>query len=487
MYEFLKSLSDKDVCQSMGICSIDPTVSALEELMTCELREMSFYIVKLHELGEVNKEIESHLARALSIIMINTSFNKEEFKNYLKKLCQDKQKIKDKYVEYCKYNHVTCELIGLGYDLCEDATLSDMTKQGEFKMQNKYKNIPIERQRLLELITLFSKTTAIVLDFLKKVKEDTSEYDFELIRFFSLTNLTSTRCEKLKRRILEFSKIAYKIQEETNYLYEKRYGKRQSTRIQLSGVKGKSILVSGPDLVELEKVLDTIGEREINVYTNSMMFIAHTYPKFKKYKKLIGQIGTSDVGKDFSDFPGAILITQNFLQKIDNVLRGVIYSNKIITPSRIFKIKDDNYEPLIESALNLEGYLENENKKSVDIIHDFDEIENTLKSLEKKEVVVVVGEENTKENILEFNDKKIINLSCPIESDLIIFTLNKCQELNIKTDLFFTSCSISSINTLMSTLFMELNGIWLTNCSSSFINPHVSEALSEDFGVNIIS
>ena len=42
MYEFLKNLSDKSNCQSMGICSIDPTVSAIEELLLSQIRETSF-------------------------------------------------------------------------------------------------------------------------------------------------------------------------------------------------------------------------------------------------------------------------------------------------------------------------------------------------------------------------------------------------------------------------------------------------------------
>ena len=62
----------------------------------------------------------------------------------------------------------------------------------------------------------------------------------------------------------------------------------------------------------------------------------------------------------------------------------------------------------------------------------------------------------------------------------------ECKDLNIKTDLFFTSCSISSINTLLCTLFMNLENTYLVNCSSSIISPHVLESLESDFRVNII-
>ena len=75
----------------MGICSIDPTVSAIEELLLSQIREISFYIIKLRELGLKNKEIENRLIKGLSIIMVNTSFDKEDFINFLETLCADKK------------------------------------------------------------------------------------------------------------------------------------------------------------------------------------------------------------------------------------------------------------------------------------------------------------------------------------------------------------------------------------------------------------
>ncbi len=470
----------------MGICSIDPTVSAIEELLLSQIREISFYIIKLRELGLKNKEIENRLIKGLSIIMVNTSFDKEDFINFLETLCADKKSAKERYMAHCRANHLSCELIDSDYDISKIKSINEMIEIGETKMQNKYRGVSPDKARLFELITVFAKTSAIILELLKKVKEDTSDFDFETIRFFALTNSLSTRVEKLKRRILEFSKTGYQILSETNSAYEKHFGKRESAKVLLSALEGKAILVSGPDLCELEKLLDTIDDREINVYTNSSMFIAHTYPEFKKYKNLKGNLGTSDTQSDFANFPGAILITRNFTHKIDSLLRGTMYSNKVIAPNRVFKIKNDDYEPLIEAALKLEGFRENEKKKYLEIKHSFDKIEQTLNELQNKSVVIVVGENSNTGDIQEFGGKKIINLDCPIESDLLLFTLEKCKNLNIKVDLFFTSCSISAINILMSVLFMELENIFFVNCSSSLISPHVLEALEKDFSVKII-
>ena len=486
MYEFLKNLSEKSNCQSMGICSIDPTVSAIEELLLSQIRQTCFYIIKLRELGQFNREIENNIIKGLSIVMLNTSFDKDDFMCFLAQLCKDKNATKERYMNICKQNRQPCELINTDEDFCEKSNLSAMIKIGEEKLQNKYRGVNNEKQRLLELITIFAKTSSIILQLLKKVKPDTSDFDFEVIRFFSLTNSISNRCEKLKRRILEFSKIGYQIQQQTSDFYENRYGKRTSAKILTTPIEGKAILISGPDIFELEKLLETIGNREINVYTNSLMYIAHTYPKFKKYKNLKGHLGTQNPQIDFSDFPGAILLTQNFSQKIDNLLRGTMYSNKTIAPNRMFKIKNNDYEPLIQSALKLDGFKKTKNKKYLELPHDFTKIETTLNELKDSSVVIIVGENSSTEDIQDFNGKKIINLDCPVETDLLLSTLKKCKDLNIKTDLFFTSCSISSINTLLCTLFMNLENTYLVNCSSSIISPHVLESLESDFEVNII-
>ena len=73
MYKYFKNISDKSACLFSGVCSIHPTISALYEAMLSEIREASFYIVKLKEFGFTNINAMSELIEALSIFMINTN------------------------------------------------------------------------------------------------------------------------------------------------------------------------------------------------------------------------------------------------------------------------------------------------------------------------------------------------------------------------------------------------------------------------------
>lgn len=486
MFDFLKNITDKNTCQSMGICSIDPTVSAIEELLLSQARQASFYLTKLKEINTTLNDVQDKITKALSIVMINTSFDQKDFLNFLNELIEAKNKAKEIYKNYCKKLRINCELIDFEEENYTQKTISELIKIGEEKIQNKYNGVCEKNKRLFELITFASKTASINIEQLKKLTNDTQELEFEIIRFFSLTNLLTTRTEKLKRRICEFSKISFKLQKILNTTEDTRWGERVSTIIDTNIKQGKAILVSGPDTIELEMLLEAIGEREINVYTNSQMILAHTYPYFKKYKNLKGHLGSPDTQFDFANFPGATLITKNFLQKIDNLLRGTLYSNKIIAPNRVFKIKNNDYEPLIQAALKSEGYTTDIKSDEIEIKYPKKEIEQTLGTLKEKEVIIILGRNYELQDISEWNDKKIINLDCAIEKDLFVLTLEICEELNIKTKIFFTHCTMNSLNLLFSTLHKKPQEIYLTNCSSALINPHVTEAMEKDFNAKIL-
>jgi hydroxylamine reductase (hybrid-cluster protein) len=81
--------------------------------------------------------------------------------------------------------------------------------------------------------------------------------------------------------------------------------------------KGKAILVSGHDLKDLEEILKQSEGKGIFVYTHGEMLPAHGYPGLKKYSHFYGHYGTAwqNQTREFENFPGAILMTTNCLQR----------------------------------------------------------------------------------------------------------------------------------------------------------------------------
>lgn len=70
-------------------------------------------------------------------------------------------------------------------------------------------------------------------------------------------------------------------------------GKPEPTEVPRTPVEGKAILVSGHDLMVLQRLLEQSKGKNVNIYTHSEMLPAFGYPAFKKYPHLVANFGTA--------------------------------------------------------------------------------------------------------------------------------------------------------------------------------------------------
>ena len=492
MYEFFKNIAEKNACQLSGVCSIHPSVNSLYELLLSEARELAFYLVKLNEFKMSNKEAVILLIDVLSIFLINTSFNQKKYIELFKKLNSYKKEVKKSYIGYCSNNQLPCEIMNANFEINDNITINELIEFSQNNIVIRQKNCDKKKFRLFELITIFARLAAIDVVKIKKFEQNFNDFDYEIIRFFALTNGYSIRDEKILRRILEFSNSALKIREMLFKVYKERFGDKENASVNISPSKGHCILVSGDDLDELQKLLNTLEnmkieglfEDDVNVYTNGALFLAHFYPYFKNNRFLKGHYGTDNAEYDFSVFPGSILITQNFIQKIDSLYRGEIFSNKIISFSKVFDIQNDNYNPVVQSALKLDGFNKDLEKKYIDVNYDIKDVNKIIEEFKENEVVIITGKVDF-ETLSVYENKKIINLNCPCEADILIEAIKKLKAKNVKITLFFAQCNLTSLFMVLS-LLGQVDEILLSNCPQALINPHVIEALKDDFSVKII-
>ena len=139
---------------------------------------------------------------------------------------------------------------------------------------------------------------------------------------------------------------------------------------------------------------------------------------------------------------------------------------------------------MINSCLNIEGYVKNQEKKYLKVNYDYEEIEKTIQNLEDEEVILIAGKLDDN-YIGEYKEKKIITFNCPLEEDILIKSIKSLKEKNIKITIFFSQCNLPILDIILSILNEKID-IYLAQCSSFLINPHVIEALKEDFNVTII-
>lgn len=493
MLDYIKSLkkqgeefSSAANCLSGGICTVDPTLSALEELLLNEVKQISYYLVKAKEFGFENESIAAQAIKALTITLVNTSFSEKEYSSVLESLIENKKEAKKIYLHICKNNPTSCEVVNFPDDinLGKKYSIARLIKEGEKYLALRAKGISTEKNGLLKLIILLTRTSAENIQRIKAFEPDYTKHDFEILRFFSLKNFPSTRTDKLKRRILEFAEIALDIRKKLTAVIEDRYGQKTNAKVLLSAKAGKSILVSGSNLKELEDLLIAAADKDVNIYTHDNLLVAHSYPKFREYKNLVGHWASENTLHDFANFKGVVYLTKTSYQKIDNLYRGLIYASDEIGTRGIGKITNGNYEPLIQSALRHEGFEEDEPEKIGHFEYNKEKVEQVLET--KKDIIVFVG---NSENV-DFTDlvgnKAIINLQYPIEADLLIPIVEKVIKSKIDVTIFFTRCERLIVSYLLCLVRAGIDKIYFSKCPISIMNPYIIDTLSANFDIQVV-
>jgi hydroxylamine reductase len=97
------------------------------------------------------------------------------------------------------------------------------------------------------------------------------------------------------------------------------------------------------------------------------MLPCHGYPELKKYDHFYGHYGTAwqNQAKEFAAFPGAILMTTNCIQKPKEAYKDNIFTTGLVGWPGVIHIAGKNFAPVIEKALELPGFTEDTEGKSV--------------------------------------------------------------------------------------------------------------------------
>ena len=145
------------------------------------------------------------------------------------------------------------------------------------------------------------------------------------------------------------------------------YGHPVPTQVPLGPKRGKAILISGHDLKDLEELLKQTQGKGINIYTHGEMLPTHAYPELKKYPHFYGHYGTAwqNQRKEFADFPGAILMTTNCIQRPKESYLDNIFTTGLVGWPGATHIADKNFSPVIDKALSMPGFPEDAAGKSV--------------------------------------------------------------------------------------------------------------------------
>jgi hydroxylamine reductase len=137
-----------------------------------------------------------------------------------------------------------------------------------------------------------------------------------------------------------------------------KYGHPEPTKVSVTNVKGKCILVSGHDLHDLELILQQTDGKGINVYTHGELLPAHGYPGLKKYKHLVGNYGGAwQLQKlEFTTFPGPIVVTTNCIIEPKKSYKDRIFTRNVVGWPGVKHIEGDDFSEVVSMAEQMEGF-----------------------------------------------------------------------------------------------------------------------------------
>ncbi|QIB70694.1 hydroxylamine reductase [Aminipila butyrica] len=169
--------------------------------------------------------------------------------------------------------------------------------------------------------------------------------------------------EDLLPVVLEVGEVNLKCMALLDKANTETYGTPVPTTVPMKVEKGPFIVISGHDLYDLKQLLEQTKGKGINIYTHGEMLPAHGYPLLKEYEHLKGNFGTAwqNQQKEFDNLPGAILFTTNCLMPVKSSYADRVFTTEVVSYPELVHIGEDkNFTPVIEKALALGGFAEDQ-------------------------------------------------------------------------------------------------------------------------------
>ncbi|NMC62624.1 MAG: hydroxylamine reductase [SAR324 cluster bacterium] len=355
-------------CTAYGVCGKDPDTAALQDLLVHLSKGISKYAHRARKLGVKDPVVDVFVMEALFTTVTNVNFDPKSIVEFIKKGVSVRDRIKDSYLGACKAKGIEAEIINGAAEWQAAGDLQGLIKQGErVSLETRIAKFGATVAGLQELLCYGLKGTAAYADHAYKLgKEKDTVYAFFHEAMDFLTQESPTVDELLTMN-LKCGEVNLQVMEMLDAAHNETFGSPVPTKVLISPVKGKAILVSGHDLRDLENLLKQTEGKGINIYTHGEMLPAHGYPGLKKYKHLVGNYGGAwqDQRNEFDDFPGAILMTTNCIQKPKESYQKRIFTSGLVAWPDVAHISDDDFSPVINAALEEKGFESDEAEKTI--------------------------------------------------------------------------------------------------------------------------
>ncbi len=460
-------------CTVKGVCGKSPDVDFLQDVLGHALKGIGVLAHEGRKVGVRDPEVDRFTARTLFSILTNVNFDPERFAGFIRETVKHRDSLKEKV----KLAGGKTDLDSTSVRFQPAGDLEEIIKQGE-EMGHPCTGgleAPDDIGSLRQIMYYGILGMAAYVHHAAVLgKEDESVYSYIYEGLAALDNPDLSMDDWLGL-VLKCGETNLKTMEMLDAAHTGTFGHPVPTGVPLGRKQGKCILVSGHDLYDLKNILEQTEGKGINVYTHGEMLPAHGYPGLKKFSHLYGNYGTAwqNQQKEFPEFPGPIVMTTNCLQKPKDSYLNNIYTCEMVGWPGAGHIEGDDYSEVIEKALAMPGFSENEDKGKVKVgfAHNAvlgvaDKIIEAVKSGDLKHIYLVGGCDGAKPGrnyYTEFVEKT--------PEDTIVLTL-ACGKYR------FYDHDLGDIGGIPRLLDMG-------QCNDAYSAIKVASALADAFGVDI--
>jgi hydroxylamine reductase len=350
-------------CTVMGVCGKQPDVAALQDLLIYTLMGLSQVAVEGRKVGISDHDVNVFTVKAAFSTLTNVDFDPARFVVLIHEAVLKRDRLKEKI----SATGGRVELPDGPAKFKPQSSVADLVQQAESVGLNSY---PADNPDVLSLkhTVLFGlKGVSAYADHAQILgREDDQVYAFihEALAAIQRDDLSLADGVDLTLRCGEAAVKSMELLDAGN---TGTYGHPVPTRVPLGHKRGKAILVSGHDLQDLETLLQQTHGKGINIYTHGEMLPTHGYPKLKQYEHFYGHYGSAwqNQIREFPDFPGAILMTTNCLQRPKNNYKDNLFTSGLVGWPGIPHVSDLDFKPVIDRALELPGFREDQNGRAV--------------------------------------------------------------------------------------------------------------------------
>ncbi|MBQ9688654.1 hypothetical protein IJV79_03340, partial [bacterium] len=351
-------------CSINGICSSTNTVSSQCEIVMLYVRQLAFYLLKLKEYGITNDLIRNDVTDILYGLFMHAGYTQEKYSETITKLETFISQSVFLYERYCKEHNIKIDKSIKR--LKKIHTVEDFIKADK---NIATKNELTPEQRNLHEVMFFLCSSIII----KHIELQRLGVDYKEAYYCVLSLLTTcmdkdftyesvrTLFNNAVDIYIEVVKLIYATQ-------KKLYGKIRETDVNTSSFEGKSILISGCDMKVLQTILDLTKDTSINIYTHGFeMIVAHTLPVLAKYDHLAGHfsVNKDNYIADFSTFKGPILLSRVYMENVDSLYRGRLFSLDPYVNKGVIKVVDNDLSALIKAASIAPGFKKAHKRDSI--------------------------------------------------------------------------------------------------------------------------